>query len=83
MGQPLNGYIIGALQEKRDRLRISLVPSAITQRDAERHEEYARAGEDERRKGQLSVEKFRYKEGILCYTVINVINGKHNKILIN
>lgn len=46
VGQPLNGYIIGALQEKRDRLRISLVQSAITQRDAERHEEYGRAGGD-------------------------------------
>lgn len=66
MGQPLNGYIIGALQEKRDRLRIPLVQSAITQRYAERHEEYSRAGGDERRKGQLSVEKFRYKKGILC-----------------
>lgn len=38
VGQPLNGYIIGALQEKRDRSHISLVQSAIAQRDAERLE---------------------------------------------
>lgn len=72
MGQPLNSYIIGALQEKRDRLRISLVQSAITQRDAERREEYGRAGGDERMKRQLSVEKFRYKEGMLCNTILQL-----------
>lgn len=78
MGQPLNGYIIGALQEKRDRLRIPLVQSAISQRDAERDMK-STAEQRETRGGK---DNFQWRNSDIrraYYVSFAVRNGKHDK----